>query len=369
MRILVLSKRQYLGKDLLDDRFWRYYELPRLLARRGHDVRVLLLSYRRREEGSFSFPEAEGVVWQSINAGFPLPWGISRYFKQLYRTLDSFCPDLVWAGSDAYHAIVAWQYCRFYRVPFVIDLYDNYESFNGTKVPGVRALFRRACRAADGLTVISHMLDDYVDTTYGTHRPRRVLGNAVPKEVFFPREKQEARESLGLPKTGRLIGTAGALTKERGISVLFDAFLRLAADDPDLWLVLAGPRDETLRRYPQERIIDLGILDPDRVPLVLNALDVAVICNLDSDFGRYCFPQKFYEIVACGVPVVAANVGEMKRLLAPWPDLLFPPTSAAVLAERIGRQLGAPLFPHEIQVPAWKDQAIELERFLGQFCS
>ena len=53
MRILVLTKRQYMGKDLLDDAYGRFYELPLELAALGHEVRGVCASYRRREEGLF----------------------------------------------------------------------------------------------------------------------------------------------------------------------------------------------------------------------------------------------------------------------------------------------------------------------------
>ena len=50
-RILVLSKRQYMGKDLLNDRFGRFREIPLELARIGHKVTGICLSYRARSEG------------------------------------------------------------------------------------------------------------------------------------------------------------------------------------------------------------------------------------------------------------------------------------------------------------------------------
>ena len=65
-KILVLTKRQYTHKDLLDDRFGRLREIPLELARRGHRVTGLCLSYRSREEDWVS----DGPVrWKSINAG------------------------------------------------------------------------------------------------------------------------------------------------------------------------------------------------------------------------------------------------------------------------------------------------------------
>ncbi len=366
MRILVLSKRQCLGKDLLGDRFWRLYEIPRVLALRGHEVTGLLLSYRPRGEGSFVSVDVPGMRWQSVNAGLPWLFGMPRYFRTLGETLDAFRPDIVWASSDVLHAAFAWLFCRPRGIPFVVDLYDNYESFGLTKIPGMAKLLRAACRAADGLTVVSHSLDGFIAAHYGVAGPRQVIGNAVPKLLFHPRDKSEARKRLGLPVKARLIGTAGAITRGRGIEVLFEAFLKLAENDPGLWLVFAGPRDDTPMRYPHPRIIDMGALEPERVPWVFGALDVAVICNLDSDFGRYCFPQKFYEIIACGVPLMAAEVGEMKTLLSGWPDCLYPVGSVSGLADGIRRQLDSPQRPHAFPVPTWADVAVALEGFLAK---
>ncbi len=369
LRILVLSKRQCLGKDLLSDRFWRLYEIPQILAQRGHKVTGLLLSYRTKEEGSFVSVDVPNMHWQSVNARLPYLLGMSGYFRTLEETLEAFHPDIVWASSDVLHAVFAWIFCRMRGIPFVVDLYDNYESFGLTKLPGMTKLLRAACRAADGLTVVSHPLDEFIASNYGVTGPRQVIRNAVPNTLFYPRNKHEARDIFGLPSKARLIGTAGAITRGRGIEVLFQAFLRLTENDPDLWLVLAGPRDETPKRFPHPRIIDLGLLEPERVPLVINALDVAVICNLDSDFGRYCFPQKFYEIVSCGVPLVAAEVGELKTLLSSWPDCLYPVNSVDGLADKILRQLTIPVRPQAIFVPTWADEADKLERFFTNLIS
>src|SRR5574342_45170 len=97
-----------MGKDLLDDRFGRFRELPWELAKLGHEVRGLCLSYRRKPEGIFndggdSRPSA--VTWQSINLlnGF-LP-GLEKYIRNSRRVARDFEPDIIWACSDAYHAI------------------------------------------------------------------------------------------------------------------------------------------------------------------------------------------------------------------------------------------------------------------------
>ena len=78
-----------------------------------------------------------------------------------------------------------------------------------------------------------------------------------------------------------------------------------------------------------DRIHDLGVLPLEKVPLLLNALDVAVICNLNNQFGRYCFPQKAAEIMACDVPLVAANIGSMAEKFKDHPEWLFTPGSSS----------------------------------------
>lgn len=53
MRILVLTKRQYMAKDLIDDRFGRFWKLPMELARLGHKRRGLRLNYREKSLKKF----------------------------------------------------------------------------------------------------------------------------------------------------------------------------------------------------------------------------------------------------------------------------------------------------------------------------
>lgn len=336
MRILVLTKRQYTSKDLIDDRYGRLFEIPAKLGALGHQVRGIALSYRRRGSGSFAWPDAPGVRWDSIDA---FPFGALRYTRRIEEQLDGWRPDIVWASSDALHAVLGARVARRLGAPLVVDLYDNYESFGLTQLPGLRRAFRRACNQAAGVTVIGHALRRHVEETCRPEGLLRVLGNGVRTDLFKPRDRQASRHVLGLPPDGRYVGTAGALSADRGISDLFDAFLVLADADPSLHLVYAGPRDGTPARYRHPRMLDLGVLPWQQVPILLGALDVSVVCNRDSAFGRFCFPLKLQESIASGTPVVAAAVGEAARVLAGMPSALYPPGDiqalAAALKERV----------------------------------
>lgn len=364
MRILVLCKRQYTGKDLVDDRFGRLYELPVGLAAQGHDVRICTFSYRPRTGARTGRFEGTGVAWRSIDA---MP-ALLRHGAWLDEATDGWTPDVVWASSDMLQALLAMRWSKRHRIPCVIDLYDNYESFGLSKLPGLAAAFRHACRQAAALTVVSDTLSAHVRAHYRVTCPIDVVVNGIREDLFHPRDKAQARISLNLPQAARIIGTAGALTADRGISDLFDAFERLAADYDDLWLVHAGPTDGSFGSRLHPRIVDLGMLPQQRVPALLAALDVGVVCNRDSAFGRYCFPLKLHEMLAMRIPVVAASLGDVSALLGGVPQSLYAPGNVAMLAEMISKQLSAPAISG-ISSPSWSDCAYVLRRALVRAAS
>lgn len=363
MRILVLSKRQYTNRDLIDDRFGRLRELPIALANSGHEVSGVCLSYRPRNEGRFDDVEENAkVVWHLLNLKRLLPWGSMSYWRTIDIIGKDFRPDLVWACSDALHAILGLNIARKLNSSLVIDLYDNFESFPLTRIPGITSAFRRSLRRADGITCVSRPLAAYVRDTSDCRCPIEVIENAVPGNLFRPMNRSDSRRELGLPQEGIFIGTAGAISQSRGIETLFKAFEILAQERLDVHLVLAGSCDKGLSLPQNSRVHYLGMLPPNKVPVILSTLNIAVICNRESAFGKYCFPQKFYESIACGVPVVAAGTGSMLELLKDKPEHLFETENADNLVAVLRRQIESPV-ALPMEVPTWTSLGNRLQDY------
>jgi len=368
MRILVLSKRQYTNLDLIDDRFGRLRELPLALAAAGHDVAGICLSYRSRDEGRRDdVVENVRVIWHTLNLKRILPWGSMSYWRTIDRIGRDFRPDLVWACSDALHAILGVHIAKRLGASLVTDLYDNFESFSATRIPGMTSAFRRALQCADGITCVSHPLARYVGETISYKVPIKVIENAIPEGIFYPMDRTSCRRELGLPQDGIFIGAAGAISKSRGIETLLRAFEILTKERSDVHLVLAGSCDKGLT-LPQSACLHyLGTLPPNKVPVFLSTLNIAVICNRESAFGKYCFPQKFYESVACGLPIVAAATGSMLELLKDKPENLFEPENVDNLVAALHRQIANP-FPLPLEVPSWLTIGSHLQDFF-QTCA
>jgi glycosyltransferase involved in cell wall biosynthesis len=69
--------------------------------------------------------------------------------------------------------------------------------------------------------------------------------------------------------------------------------------------------------------------------------------------------------MACGIPLVAADVGALKEMLQDRPERLFAADDPSSLARALNMQLERPSFIDEA-VPSWTDMAGRLDKFLRE---
>jgi glycosyltransferase involved in cell wall biosynthesis len=351
-----------MSHDVIIDRYGRLYHLPNELSLLGHDVYCSCLSYRKSFDCNVLHREKSGqagqLSWRSEYAGF-LGHKIPQYIKKLVKDIFDIRPDVILSSSDVLHAIIARRVAHGTNTRYFLDLYDNYESFGMCKIPGMLKGYRKALRETAGIFTVSNTLRDHVCRLVPT-RPVTTIESTISSGTFLPRNKNEARDELKLPHGKILIGTAGDLSRNRGTEHLYKAFFILKKIYPEVCLVLAGPTgDNPSPDHPD--IFYLGQLPHSTVSTLFNALDVAVICMKDDNFGRYAFPQKAYEILACNVPVVCASVGALEELFFNYPNCLYDPDNPADLASKVANQINARIIP-SIPVLTWGDQAKKLEK-------
>ena len=153
-------------------------------------------------------------------------------------------------------------------------------------------------------------------------------GRGVDTSRFDP----SLRDANGYPGEVKVL-YAGRLTKEKGIDLLADSFLRAREADPRLHLLLAGggPEEQMLRERLGGSATFLGWLGGDDLPRAYASADIFLFCSRTDTFG-----QVLVEAGASGVPAVAVaeggpnsivSDGETGRLCEPDPGML----AAAVL--------------------------------------
>lgn len=353
MRIAFLCKRRYMGKDVIVDRYARLYEIPLQLAKLGHEVRGFCLSYQNHNEGLWEHDASPGELsWESYSLGRLLLPALAAYPRQLLRRLRDYAPNILVGSSDIPHAaLTAWLAKRLH-IPYAIDLYDNFEGFGQARIPGMVLALRRAVRDADLVTTTSAPLKELVMETYGAQGDVLAMPSTVDKAVFRPMDRTICRGALNLPEEARLIGTAGGLHRDKGVGTLYDAWAMISAKDPACHLVLAGPIDSAFPPPAGARVHYLGQLPHARTAELFNALDVGVIYLRDTPFGRYCFPQKAYEMLACGLPIASASIGVMPQLLVSAAAGLYRADDADDLARAVLAQLNYPV-QAQVSIDDW----------------
>ncbi|MGA8261800.1 MAG: glycosyltransferase family 4 protein [Arenicellales bacterium] len=364
MRLLYLCKQKYMRKDVILDRYGRLYWLPHWLSHHHH-VTAITADYHPApsSERLRRHTENDGnLTWYSLRVHRLLIPTLLRYRALLRREFGERPPDAVIGASDSPHIILASLVGKSYGVPVVLDLYDNFEAFGLSRMPGVRQLYRRALSGADAVTCVSGRLADHIATSYRKEAAVFTIESTINETDFRPLEKAAARRRLNLDIDCSYVGTAGALYASRGIRTVYAAFLEVVKARPAVKLLLAGKIDPRAPPPDHEGVVYLGDLSHSDMNAFYNALDVAFNYMEDDEFGRYSFPQKAYEMLACKVPVLSARVGVFADLLE-QDRFLYSPGDVAELATKILALLDQPDVPQP-EIPSWADQADRLDEII-----
>lgn len=101
-----------------------------------------------------------------------------------------------------------------------------------------------------------------------------------------------------------------------------------------------------------------------RTAELFNALDVGVIYLRDTVFGRYCFPQKAYEMQACRLPLAAARIGVMPEFLATAQSGLYQADDPEDLARAVLSKLRTPTLA-DVPILDWEQAIGSMEHHLN----
>ncbi len=134
---------------------------------------------------------------------------------------------------------------------------------------------------------------------------------------------------------------AGRLTKEKGVDLLADAFLRARRFAPQLHLLLAGggPEEEELRAKLGGHATFLGWLHGDELPRAYASADIFLFCSRTDTFG-----QVVVEAGASGLPVVAVAEGGPASLVRSGETGLLCEPDAEEIAGAVARLASAPAY-------------------------
>lgn len=110
----------------------------------------------------------------------------------------------------------------------------------------------------------------------------------------------------------------GGLSRGRGIEILLDAFATLPSDAAVLIFMGYGPLQALIqeRASKSEKIFFHPAVNPDVLLNFTSSADYGILFYEDTCLNhRYCSPNKIFEYLMAGIPVLTSNLFEMKRLV------------------------------------------------------
>jgi glycosyltransferase involved in cell wall biosynthesis len=143
-----------------------------------------------------------------------------------------------------------------------------------------------------------------------------VIPVGINTKLFKPANRHENRKKYHLNENEKIILYVGRLNVEKGLDLLLKSFKEVKKEVEDCKLVLVGEgkdRDnlENLAKNIELKdIIFMGALERDKIPEIINCADVFALCSLYEGM-----PTVVLEALACGVPVVSTNVGDVHKVV------------------------------------------------------
>ena len=348
MRILFLAKCHPQGRSLLERPYGRFHHLPTALAARGHQVTLALVGHRGDAPAEL---HRDGVLVRAFDVRSQGPSSVWRGLRQLSRQQR---PDWIIGCSDIYYGIAATRLAAELGTRSAIDSYDDFEAYMPWAWP-LHRLWRRALRQADLRLAAGPQLAAHLQRISGA-APALVVPMAADP-AFQGVERAQARERMGLPEQQLLAGYLGSLARGRDVETLWAALATVQVALPNVRWLVSGRRSLPTPANVEHR----GYLADAEVPLLLSSLDLAVVTAAPGRFGLGSYPSKLYEAIACGIPMVCADLPNM-RWIAGARARYYQPGDDQSLAEALIAQLRSPL--PVAPLPDWSTSASLLERAL-----
>ena len=208
----------------------------------------------------------------------------------------------------------------------------------------ISAFERSSMARADGWVAFGRTVQQTLATRRGyAATPCRVIPPGVDVERFYP--DPEARvnilRQLGWAASDPVVGFVGRFVPEKGLSLLLDA-LRAAAAPWRALFVGGGRMQATLDRFAAEfsgRVHIATGVTHEAVPQWLNAMSFLCAPSQTTPRWREQFGRMLIEAMACGVPVVASDSGEIPYVVEDA-GLLLPDHDTARWTAAIDRLCG-----------------------------
>jgi glycosyltransferase involved in cell wall biosynthesis len=321
------------------------YEQNKRLIRRNFEP--IVVTNRIDTPKNYVIDGIKVECYESFNTGFRLgiPYSIPTVtsLKTFLKTVKS--SKLVHAHGHPYlTSLLAAKLAKRYSKPFVLtqhntfieydSIFDSVEELNDITVG------KQTLKEADKIITVSNATKDYVMSLGAKPEKINVLHNGVDLIRFRPLfgKRDEIRRRLGISQNSTVVLTVRRLVYKNGIDTLIEsANIAAKKSQKIVFLVIGkGPDLNSVQMRIKQSGLEnnfklAGFVKDEDLPLYYNAADFFI---LPSKSGEG-LPLVALEAMACGLPVIATDVGGISEILIKEYGKLVPPNQPELLARTI----------------------------------
>jgi glycosyltransferase involved in cell wall biosynthesis len=259
---------------------------------------------------------------------------------------------------------------RWLKVPVTVTLRGTEDRHS--RDPALRPLLQRALERVNRIFTVSESLRTVALSLGVDPQKARVVGNGVDIDRFQAIPRQEARAALGLPADAPVLVTVGGLVERKGFHRVMQCMPELRKQFPSLqYLVVGGPSPEgdwTDRLQALSKSLSLadcvhflGPIASKDLSRVLSAADVFALSTRNEGWANVLL-----EAMACGLPVVATDVGGNAEVVnSPELGAIVPfddePRLRAALAEALVKPWDRAALRRYAEANTWDRRIDDLE--------
>jgi PEP-CTERM/exosortase A-associated glycosyltransferase len=284
-------------------------------------------------------------------------FGLMRNLARRIRNIAALeKPNLIHAHSPVLNGLPAIRAGLSLRLPVVYEIRAFWEDAavdlgtytqDSWKYRLTRALETWVCRRAGHVAVLCQGLKQDLMARGIPAEKLTPVFNGINPEDFKPTSPDaEFQQAWGLAGK-KVIGFIGSFYHYEGLDLLLSAFSKLAANMPNVVLLLVGggQQQDNLGKQIQklglqDRVILPGRIPHERIPGVYALVDVLAYPRLKMRLTDLVTPLKPLEAMAMGKALVASDVGGHLELIRDGQTgLLFPAGDVAALTRSLSTAL------------------------------
>jgi len=225
-----------------------------------------------------------------------------------------------------------------HRIPVIFDMAENYpamlrhlwkyDKFKPLNILvrnpfAATAVQRVVLKHADHILVVIDESKEHLIRLGVDARRIHVLPNTPRISHIFDIRRELLHEQASLLHSDFTLTYVGGIGPGRGLDRVFYAIPDILAQIPRFRFVIIGSWGGSLERLESlaqalgvtDHVGFMGWVDPKDIPTYLALSDAGIIPHCRSEHTQTTIPNKLFDYMALGKPVIASDIGPIKRII------------------------------------------------------